>query len=82
MMLSYGTKQGVRTIPSNVDGSSAFGRQNLPLIFALEVGVTGDVSITDGKQRGADDDCLAPDSAGAFPFDEALPTSATDGTFA
>ena len=81
-MLSYGTKQGVRTISGNVDGSSTFGRQNLPLIFALEVGVTGDVSITDGKRRGADDDCLATDSAGAFLFDEASPTSTTDRTLA
>jgi len=72
----------VRIISSNVDGSSAFGRQNLPLIFALEAGATGDVSITDGKQRGADDDCLATDSVGAFLFDEALPTSTTDGTLA
>jgi len=67
-----------------VDGSSTFRRQNLPLIFALEVGATGDVSITDGKRRGADDDCLAPDSAGAFLFFRAgslfFNTFTNDGT--
>jgi len=59
------------------------GKTNLPLIFTLEVGVTGDVLITDGKPRYADEGCLGADSAGAcvFLLDEAdCPRFTLDGT--
>ena len=59
------------------------GKTNLPLIFTSEVGVTGEVSITDGKPRCTGEGCLGTESAGACAFllDEAdCPTFTLDGT--